>query len=39
MKKKLLITCCVLAAVILLASLIGPAIILRAVTQPEPAET
>ena len=39
MKKKLLITCCVLAAVILLASLIGPAIILRAVTQPDPAET
>ena len=39
MKKKLIITCCVLAAVILLASLIGPAIILKAVTQPEPAET
>ena len=39
MKKKLLCTVCVLLAVALLATLIGPGIILSVVRQPEPAES
>ena len=37
MKKKLLCVLCVLLALVLLATLIGPGIILNAVRQPEPA--
>ena len=39
MKKKLLWVAAILCAVVLLATLIGPHIILAAVRQPEPAET
>ena len=39
MKKKLLTVLCVLLALILLATTIGPHIVLAAVRQPEPAET
>ena len=38
MKKKLLWTVGILAAVLLLATLIGPHLILKAVTQPQPAQ-
>ena len=39
MKKKYLWTFCIIAAILILASLIGPALILQAARQPEPAET
>ena len=39
MKKKLMIVLLILAAVLLLATLIGPRLILAAVRQPESAET
>ena len=39
MKKKLLTVLCVLLALILLATAIGPHIVLAAVRQPQPAET
>ena len=39
MKKKYLWIFCIIAAILILASLIGPALILQAARQPEPAET